>query len=157
MIKQWLLWRQGQVKAEITNINNGCCKKTFSNQWWSQWPISSWTCWLTQLILKTGGGCVLLSCLKMFFFAWCVFCISFLLFVPPLNISLSHPGCRNGTRSHPPATLHIRLSPWRLLCNATLQHHFVVLLFCFIVLDWILACKPTCQLCFSCFPKSIPP
>ena len=88
-----------------------------------------------------GGGRVLLSCLKMFFFAQCVFCISFLLFVPPLNISLSHPGCRNGTRSHPPATLYIRLSPQHMLCNATLQqHHFVVWLFSFMVLlDWVLA------------------
>lgn len=77
--------------------------------------------------------CVLLSRLKMFFFAQCVFCISFLLFVPPLNISLSHPGCRNGTHSHPPATLYIRQSPQLMLCNAALEHRFVVWLFSFMV------------------------
>lgn len=84
---------------------------------------SARTHWLTAFALRAGAGCVLLWRLKMF----CSVCLPH--FLPALcssakQTSLSHPGCRNGTRSHPAATLYIKPSPRRLLCNAALRRRF---------------------------------
>lgn len=85
--------------------------------------------WLPDSVIS--GGCVCV-CALWKWFALFVFSISFLLFLPPVNTFLNHPGCRNRTSAEPPAMLCISA------CCVNLRYDIDLwFLFCFIGLEII--------------------